>query len=285
MTIREEGRPATGGQWCGSAWGYTVYYSETPSINLTLYLLRLSEQVRNCVGRKRVSPPAVAPRLRPSYGTRAFVFFFFTEVKGCRDFRVEHQREGLFPRLFLLLARISCLISFEFKENHFAVCVANNCTHRNRLRAIEICPASNPPASRDSTPRSERRSEQRPREVFCPYQGIGYNFDFKLSYKFLRRSEAHLRYGNSSMSTWRGELVNGTYCDRVLTKCDTRACRLQSPNYPGVYPRNVTCYYRVEQNRAPVGHRALLAVSQRNSHKIHIKDQVVKYDRSQRVLR
>ncbi|KYN07633.1 Cubilin [Cyphomyrmex costatus] len=159
MTIREEGRPATGGQWCGSAWGYTVYYSETPSINLTLYLLRLSEQ------------------------------------------------------------------------------------------------------------------------------GIGYNFDFKLSYKFLRRSEAHLRYGNSSMSTWRGELVNGTYCDRVLTKCDTRACRLQSPNYPGVYPRNVTCYYRVEQNRAPVGHRALLAVSQRNSHKIHIKDQVVKYDRSQRVLR
>jgi len=47
MTIREKGRPATGGQWCGSAWGYTVYYSETPSINLTLYLLRLSEQVRN----------------------------------------------------------------------------------------------------------------------------------------------------------------------------------------------------------------------------------------------
>lgn len=120
---------------------------------------------------------------------------------------------------------------------------------------------------------------------FSVSQGIGYNFDFKLSYKFLRRSEAHLRYGNSSMSTWRGELVNGTYCDRVLTKCDTRACRLQSPNYPGVYPRNVTCYYRVEQNRAPVGHRALLAVSQRNSHKIHIKDQVVKYDRSQRVLR
>ncbi|XP_076634895.1 uncharacterized protein LOC143348505 isoform X2 [Colletes latitarsis] len=158
MAIREEGRPATGGQWCGSAWGYTVYYSETPSVNLTLHLLRLSER------------------------------------------------------------------------------------------------------------------------------GIDYNFDFKLSYKFLRRSEAHLRYGNSSMSTWRGELVNGTYCDRVLTKCDTRACRLQSPNYPGVYPRNITCYYRVEQNRAPLGHRALLAVSQRNSHKIHIKDKE-KYDGSQRLLR
>ncbi|KAG8037350.1 hypothetical protein G9C98_005560 [Cotesia typhae] len=159
MMIREEGRPATGGQWCGSAWGYTVYYSETASINLTLYLARLSEQ------------------------------------------------------------------------------------------------------------------------------GIGYNFDFKLSYKFLKRSEAHLRYGNNTLSTWRGDLVNGTYCDRVLTRCDTRACRLQSPNYPGVYPRNVTCYYRIEHKRAPPGHRALLAVNQRNSHKIHIKDQVVKYDRSQRILR
>jgi hypothetical protein len=46
MTIDEENRPATGGQWCGSAWGYTVYYSETRSINLTLYLSRLSGQVR-----------------------------------------------------------------------------------------------------------------------------------------------------------------------------------------------------------------------------------------------
>jgi len=72
MTIREEGRPATGGQWCGSAWGYTVYYSETPSINLTLYLLRLSEQVRNCLGSARYASGGrnfVAGR----YGIRAFV--------------------------------------------------------------------------------------------------------------------------------------------------------------------------------------------------------------------
>lgn len=45
MTIKELDRPSTGGQWCGSAWGYTVYYSETASVNLTLELHRLSEQV------------------------------------------------------------------------------------------------------------------------------------------------------------------------------------------------------------------------------------------------
>ncbi|XP_044729645.1 uncharacterized protein LOC123292996 [Chrysoperla carnea] len=159
MSIREVDRPASGGQWCGSAWGYTVYYSEAPSLNVSLQLDRLSQQ------------------------------------------------------------------------------------------------------------------------------GIGYNFDFKLAYKFLRRSEAKLRYGNSSMTTWRGELETGTYCDRILTNCDRRPCRIQSPNYPGVYPRNITCRYRIEQRLIPRGKHALLAVRQTNSHKVHIKDQIVKYDRSQRVLR
>lgn len=49
MSIRESQLPDTGGQWCGSAWGFTVYYSETRSINLTLTLSKLSEQVRTLI--------------------------------------------------------------------------------------------------------------------------------------------------------------------------------------------------------------------------------------------
>lgn len=45
MTIRENDLPNIGGQWCGSALGYTVYYSESSSLNLTLFLSRLLEQV------------------------------------------------------------------------------------------------------------------------------------------------------------------------------------------------------------------------------------------------
>lgn len=45
MSIRESERPDTEGQWCGSAWGYTVYYSEGHSLNVTLLLEKLSEQV------------------------------------------------------------------------------------------------------------------------------------------------------------------------------------------------------------------------------------------------
>ncbi|KAK4874297.1 hypothetical protein RN001_013657, partial [Aquatica leii] len=44
VSVRELGRPNSAGKWCGSAWGYTVYYSETASVNLTLHLERLPQQ-------------------------------------------------------------------------------------------------------------------------------------------------------------------------------------------------------------------------------------------------
>ncbi|XP_017486371.1 PREDICTED: uncharacterized protein LOC108374848, partial [Rhagoletis zephyria] len=44
-----------------------------------------------------------------------------------------------------------------------------------------------------------------------------------------------------------GDLIPGTYCSRIFSDCDKKACRLQSPNYPGIYPRNLTCYYAVRQ--------------------------------------
>lgn len=121
--------------------------------------------------------------------------------------------------------------------------------------------------------------------IYVRFQGIGYNFDFKLSYKYLKKSDAHLRYGNSTFQTWRGQMITGSYCDRILDQCDRKLCRVQSPNFPGAYPRNVTCYYRIEQRTAPKSKRALIVVRQPNAHKIHIKDQVINYDRSQRTLR
>lgn len=42
-----------------------------------------------------------------------------------------------------------------------------------------------------------------------------------------------------------GDLITGTYCSRIFSDCDKKKCRLQSPNFPGLYPRNLTCYYAV----------------------------------------
>ncbi|CAG9759748.1 unnamed protein product [Ceutorhynchus assimilis] len=94
----------------------------------------------------------------------------------------------------------------------------------------------------------------------------GYNFDYRMEYKFLRKKAAIVRYGGSppilffnvSLPTttpepeyYLGELIAGTYCSRIFSDCDKKHCRLQSPNFPGIYPRNLTCYYAVRQHEIP----------------------------------
>lgn len=44
MTITERDFPSMGGQWCGTAWGYNVYYSESSSINVSLWIYKLFQQ-------------------------------------------------------------------------------------------------------------------------------------------------------------------------------------------------------------------------------------------------
>ncbi|KAE8742765.1 hypothetical protein FOCC_FOCC011693, partial [Frankliniella occidentalis] len=87
----------------------------------------------------------------------------------------------------------------------------------------------------------------------------GYNFDFRLGYRLLPRDRAVVRYGGRH---YLGDLIAGTYCSRLFSDCDRKPCRLQSPNFPGVYPRNLTCYYAVRQHEVPAGMHALVTVSQ-----------------------
>ncbi|KAJ8973200.1 hypothetical protein NQ317_014627 [Molorchus minor] len=79
----------------------------------------------------------------------------------------------------------------------------------------------------------------------------------------------------------KGKLSSGSYCDRLLEGCSRRLCRIQSPNYPGIYPRNVSCHYRVRERNVPAGKHALIAVRQAN---FHYKEHVSKFDNSDRVL-
>jgi hypothetical protein len=70
-----------------------------------------------------------------------------------------------------------------------------------------------------------------------------------------------------------GDLMAGTYCSRLFTDCDRKACRLQSPNFPGIYPRNLTCYYAVRQHEVPEGKQALIAVRQPKRQLVSIRSQ------------
>ncbi|MCL4146978.1 UNVERIFIED_CONTAM: hypothetical protein GTU68_025901 [Idotea baltica] len=99
------------------------------------------------------------------------------------------------------------------------------------------------------------------------------NVLLEISYRYLVQEKAVLRYGVPYSPSYLGVDVPGSFCDRYLENCDKKNCKLQSPNYPGLYPRNLTCYYHVKQTLVPDGKVALIRVRQRNPHLIYIKDQ------------
>ncbi|KAG7173349.1 Dorsal-ventral patterning protein tolloid-like [Homarus americanus] len=94
----------------------------------------------------------------------------------------------------------------------------------------------------------------------------------RLSYRFLRKERAILRYGKPYSPSYRGEDLPNSFCDKYFENCDKKNCKIQSPNFPGMYPRNLTCYYHIRQTRVPEGKVALVSVYQRNPHLIYIKD-------------
>ncbi|XP_014678642.1 PREDICTED: uncharacterized protein LOC106818445 [Priapulus caudatus] len=80
------------------------------------------------------------------------------------------------------------------------------------------------------------------------------NLRFALFYRFLPRAAAVGRHGtarrpvNADVVT-----VPGTYCTRTFPDCSSADCRLQSPGWPGIYPRNVTCGYRLSAGGGGAG--------------------------------
>ncbi|XP_017770463.1 PREDICTED: uncharacterized protein LOC108558152 [Nicrophorus vespilloides] len=96
-------------------------------------------------------------------------------------------------------------------------------------------------------------------------------FQFRLRYRFVSRREAVVRFGSPSAPLERGQVAPGTYCTRQFEECYRKPCRLQSPNYPGMYPRNVSCYWSLRQKIVPTCKHAMIAVRQEAAHKMHMK--------------
>ncbi|XP_012271865.1 uncharacterized protein LOC105695127 [Orussus abietinus] len=85
-------------------------------------------------------------------------------------------------------------------------------------------------------------------------------FEFSLRYRFVSRGEAVARLGRPEVPLERGSPVPGTYCSRNFYECHQRACRVQSPNYPGEYPRNATCLITLRQKEVPTCKHAMMSV-------------------------
>jgi hypothetical protein len=110
-------------------------------------------------------------------------------------------------------------------------------------------------------------------------------FEFRIRYKFLSQSEAVVRYGTASDVFDLGRVSPGTYCTRQFEECYRNKCRLQSPNYPGMYPRNVSCYWTIRQKTVPTCKHAMISVSQENSHKSLVKRSIASLNKTARTVR
>ncbi|XP_049853177.1 cubilin-like isoform X1 [Schistocerca gregaria] len=77
------------------------------------------------------------------------------------------------------------------------------------------------------------------------------NFTDQTYFSFDSRAEqqleVYLRYGHHPelYPNRRGEVVSGSYCERVFRDCRLQTCYVQSPAYPGVYPRGLHCRYQL----------------------------------------
>ena len=89
-----------------------------------------------------------------------------------------------------------------------------------------------------------------------------------------------IRYGHGVESVDLGEQMAGTLCSRSFRSCDQRTCRVQSPGYPGIYPRNAHCLYRISHrssqsasnNDNNMKSRVAIALSQPDARKINLRD-------------
>ncbi|XP_052124465.1 uncharacterized protein LOC113206306 isoform X2 [Frankliniella occidentalis] len=93
-------------------------------------------------------------------------------------------------------------------------------------------------------------------------------FRFHLRYRFITRDDAVVRFGSHDKLVERGVGVPGTYCSRQFDECYRKKCKLQSPNYPGMYPRNVTCLLNLRQKEVPHCKHAMISVHQNAEHKM-----------------
>ncbi|CAD7088052.1 unnamed protein product [Hermetia illucens] len=62
-----------------------------------------------------------------------------------------------------------------------------------------------------------------------------------------QQMEVYLRYGQHPelYPNRRGEFVQGSYCEREFRDCRLQTCYVQSPAYPGLYPRALNCRYKL----------------------------------------
>ncbi|XP_054717996.1 uncharacterized protein LOC129227460 [Uloborus diversus] len=93
-------------------------------------------------------------------------------------------------------------------------------------------------------------------------------FSLFLTFRFMVRTRT--RNNPTFVSSQYGNPIPGTFCDRMFLNCNYRPCKIRSPNFPGFYPRNITCNYHIKQMMVPHANVASIVLEQANDYKIFL---------------
>ncbi|KAJ8683346.1 hypothetical protein QAD02_019138 [Eretmocerus hayati] len=221
LQISEMNRPDVGGHWCGSSWGPVIYYSETPSVSITLRLLRLSKD------------------------QTGFNFDFRMAYKMIRRSDAVVRYKNPFVGVTEPTTRSTPTTSASNVTTPSSI--SGSSTTSSKTTPISSM-SSNSGTSPKPTKSTSKVTTQTPITSSVASTGT------------TSRSDSSVK--KPIPEQYLGELISGTYCSKTFSDCDKKRCRLQSPNFPGLYPRNLTCYYAIRQHEVPEGKHPLISVRQ-----------------------
>ncbi|KAG5680520.1 hypothetical protein PVAND_010026 [Polypedilum vanderplanki] len=224
LEFSEASRTPIGGMFCGQSWGPSVFYSETRSLVTTIRLNKL---------------------LRDQSGYN-FDFRIAYKVLS-KDESVVRYGGGIKSDIYENITK--------YDTHHY-----DNKQTTNRKSKFDNYHHENDDDESSEHDRSYMKSNWYDNSInLTSSSSIKSQMQRKYKKEKFQSSRNHTI---DSTKYYLGDLIPGTYCSRIYSNCDKKACRLQSPNFPGMYPRNLTCYYAVRQHDVPPGKHALITVKQ-----------------------
>ncbi|XP_052859858.1 uncharacterized protein LOC128267111 [Anopheles cruzii] len=267
LQVSEAKRANVGGMWCGTTWGPAIFYSDTNSLVMTIKLFKLSRDqsgynfdfriqykmlsrasavVRYGGARHEYVPPWTNVTYIPNYP----LIEDFTNSTA----HSEHQTYSESGGGGTFGGQRNRMVSFDPTSGSFYPATYDNNLTRHAATDFQ-------------------RAGANPSYGTLPYGTLPGDRTWNGPKVALNASNDWLPLGPPGGAArtplnytepqyYLGDLMQGTFCSRIFTNCDKKVCRLQSPNFPGIYPRNLTCYFAVRQHDVPPGKHAFIVISQ-----------------------
>lgn len=221
LEFSEQSRTPIGGAFCGQSWGPSVFFSETRSLVITVKLFKLLRDQSGYNFDFRIDYKFLSK-------DEAIVRYGQTNMSPLKSEFTENTTRDHHHMLDNKSSnRKNKIDIFPDHADDFMLMKSN--WYESTLN-LTVPASSSSPGSSSSSIYTERLKNQ-----------------MKKFNKQQRQQQHGKSLFPSDVKYYLGDLIPGTYCSRIFSDCNKKPCRLQSPNYPGLYPRNLTCYFAVRQ--------------------------------------